>query len=162
MTSVYGNTITLASPDGMEFKVDGRVPMNSNTIRRMLEHKYPHTRISLPSVRSNVLSKVIQYCYMHADGAADDQLKSWDEQFIYALDRDALFDLLLAANYLEIGGLVDLVCRAMAPPTASLVVAAPPPTAPVAPVPPLWRQSKFIMMFFCIFVLLVLIYLLLQ
>ncbi|KAH7663335.1 SKP1 component dimerization domain-containing protein [Dioscorea alata] len=40
-------------------------------------------------------------------------LKSWDEDFI-KVDRMILFELLQAASYLNINGLIDLCCQAVA------------------------------------------------
>ncbi|KAK1644929.1 hypothetical protein QYE76_062734 [Lolium multiflorum] len=108
--------ITLKSSDGEQFEVDEAVVMESQTICHMIEDKCADNGIPLPNVNSKILSKVIEYCNKHAqaakpvaDGAADgasalspaEDLKNWDAEFI-KVDHATLFDLSLAANYLDI------------------------------------------------------------
>ncbi|XP_072993366.1 SKP1-like protein 1A [Typha latifolia] len=70
---------------------------------------------------SATLSKVIEYCRKHASCTdqgeclyiTDDALSRFDEEFI-KVDQDTLFDLMMAANYLNIKSLLDLTCRTVA------------------------------------------------
>lgn len=55
-----------------------------------------------------------------ADGGGDgkpakseDEVKAWDLEFV-KVDQATLFDLILAANYLNIKGLLDLTCQTVA------------------------------------------------
>ncbi|XP_047087157.1 SKP1-like protein 1 [Lolium rigidum] len=120
--------IMLKSSDGEEFKVEEAVVMESQTIRHMIEDKCADNGILLPNVNSKILSKVIEYCNKHAqaakpvaDGAADgasalspaEDLKNWDAEFI-KVDHATLFDLSLAANYLNIEELLHLTCQTIA------------------------------------------------
>ncbi|GFH23189.1 uncharacterized protein HaLaN_20767, partial [Haematococcus lacustris] len=69
------------------------------------------------------LAKVVEYCQYHVaakkKGADDepskseDDVKAWDAQFIN-VDKDLLFNLVLAANYLNIKSLLDLTCQTVA------------------------------------------------
>ena len=38
----------------------------------------------------------------------------WDQTFINQLDQSLLFDLIVASNFLDIRGLLDLTCKAAA------------------------------------------------
>ncbi|BAH95253.1 Os11g0456300 [Oryza sativa Japonica Group] len=126
--------ITLKSSDGEEFEVEEPVAMESQTIRHMIEDDCADNGIPLPNVNSKILSKVIEYCNKHvhaaaaaASKAADDaasaaaavpppsgeDLKNWDADFV-KVDQATLFDLILAANYLNIKGLLDLTCQTVA------------------------------------------------
>jgi S-phase kinase-associated protein 1 len=86
--------------------------------------------IPLPNVPANILTKVIDYCRYHVDrkkqgagggaaaaGAAEqrgeDDARAWDAEFV-KVDQATLFDLILAANYLNIKGLLDLTCQTVA------------------------------------------------
>lgn len=42
-----------------------------------------------------------------------DDISPWDQTFI-TVDKELLFDLILAANYLDIKGLLDLGCKTVA------------------------------------------------
>ncbi|KAM3261485.1 hypothetical protein ACQJBY_052260 [Aegilops geniculata] len=121
--------ITLKSSDGEEFQVEEAVAMESQTIRHMIEDDCADNGIPLPNVDSKILSKVIEYCKKHvqaspkpadassststADAAPAEDLKSFDAEFI-KVDQNTLFDLVLAANYLNIKGLLDLTCQTVA------------------------------------------------
>jgi S-phase kinase-associated protein 1 len=120
--------ITLKSSDEEEFEVEEAVAMESQTIRHMIEDDCADNGIPLPNVNSKILSKVIEYCSKHVQAAkpADDSaaadstppapaedLKDWDAEFV-KVDQATLFDLILAANYLNIKGLLDLTCQTVA------------------------------------------------
>ncbi|KAG8076411.1 hypothetical protein GUJ93_ZPchr0006g45070 [Zizania palustris] len=114
--------ITLKSSDGEEFDVDEAVAMESQTIRHMIEDDCADNGIPLPNVNSKILSKVIEYCNKHVHAASKpsannstsgEDLKNWDADFV-KVDQATLFDLILAANYLNIKGLLDLTCQTVA------------------------------------------------
>lgn len=71
--------------------------------------------IPLPNVDSSTLTKVIEWCTYHADDPEpfvddfEDEFEvnrsvticPWDQQF-YNVEHEILFDIILAANYLDI------------------------------------------------------------
>jgi S-phase kinase-associated protein 1 len=79
--------------------------------------------IPLPNVNGKILAKVIEYCRYHVEAArkgaddkplkSEDDVKAWDAEFV-KVDQATLFDLILAANYLNIKGLLDLTCQTVA------------------------------------------------
>ncbi|XP_042397306.1 SKP1-like protein 1 [Zingiber officinale] len=111
--------IALLSSDGEAFEVDAAVAMVSKTIEHMVEFDCAEDTIPLPNVTSRILVKVIEYCQKHVldDPAksSDDkaELKSWDDNFV-KVDQATLFELMLAANYMDIKGLLDLLCQSVA------------------------------------------------
>ncbi|CAN0871941.1 SKP1-like protein 1B [Linum grandiflorum] len=114
--------ITLKSSDGEAFDVDEAVALESQTIKHMIEDDCADNGIPLPNVTSKILSKVIEYCKKHVEASsksedrpstADDDLKNWDADFV-KVDQAVLFDLILAANYLNIKSLLDLTCQTVA------------------------------------------------
>ncbi|XP_059164805.1 S-phase kinase-associated protein 1-like [Physella acuta] len=75
--------------------------------------------VPLPNVNAAILKKVIQWCIFHRDDPPppeDDENKekrtddvySWDVEFL-KVDQGTLFELILAANYLYIKGLLDVI-----------------------------------------------------
>lgn len=122
-----GKKITLRSSDGESFEVDEAVALESQTIRHMIEDDCADNGIPLPNVSSKILAKVIEYCKKHVESPksdtnstaansnsnADEEIKAWDAEFV-KVDQATLFDLILAANYLNIKGLLDLTCQTVA------------------------------------------------
>ncbi|KAM1047622.1 hypothetical protein ACFX13_027525 [Malus domestica] len=111
--------ITLKSSDGESFEVEEAVALESQTIKHMIEDDCADNGIPLPNVTSKILAKVIEYCKRHVDAAkpdekiSEDDLKAWDQEFV-KVDQATLFDLILAANYLNIKSLLDLTCQTVA------------------------------------------------
>ncbi|GMH17852.1 hypothetical protein Nepgr_019693 [Nepenthes gracilis] len=111
--------VTLKSSDGEIFEVDEVVALESQTIKHMIEDDCADSAIPLPNVTGKILSKVIEYCKKHVESlkseerAADEDIKTWDADFV-KVDQNTLFDLILAANYLNIKNLLDLTCQTVA------------------------------------------------
>ncbi|MFS8016953.1 putative SKP1 component, dimerization, SKP1-like, dimerization domain superfamily [Helianthus anomalus] len=53
------------------------------------------------------------YVMLRKGQTIDDNLKAFDSEFVN-VDQDTLFDLILAANYLNIKSLLDLTCKTVA------------------------------------------------
>ena len=80
--------------------------------------------VPLPNVNAAILKKVIQWAQYHKDdppSPEDDENKErrtdyispWDSDFL-KVDKGTLFELILAANYLNIKGLKDVTCGTVA------------------------------------------------
>ncbi|NXI09879.1 SKP1 protein, partial [Irena cyanogastra] len=128
-------SIKLQSSDGEIFEVDVEIAKQSVTIKTMLEvpgaflwaepprecgNKAPAGAVwgALPT------GVVIQWCTHHKDDPPppeDDENKEkrtddipvWDQEFL-KVDQGTLFELILAANYLDIKGLLDVTCKTVA------------------------------------------------
>ncbi|CAA7019374.1 unnamed protein product [Microthlaspi erraticum] len=111
------NKIVLKSSDGESFEVDEAVALASQTIAHMVEDDCVDNGVPIPNVTSNILAKVIEYCKKHvgaADaGTSEEDLKAWDADFL-KIDLSMLYELILAANDLNIKNLLDLTCQAVA------------------------------------------------
>ncbi|PWA74596.1 SKP1-like protein 1A [Artemisia annua] len=118
-SSSSSKKIVLKSSEGETFEIDEKVALESVTIKNMIEDGCADTAIPLPNVTSNILSKVIEYCKKHVeapkseDKVVEEDLKSFDADFV-KVDQGTLFDLILAANYLNIKSLLDLTCQTVA------------------------------------------------
>ncbi|XP_071691427.1 SKP1-like protein 1B [Rutidosis leptorrhynchoides] len=120
MSSSTTKVIVLKSSDGETFEVEEAIALQSQTIKHMIEDDCANTIIPLPNVTTKILSKVIEYCKRHDeesikndDKEAEVDLKAFDADFVQ-VDQDTLFDLILAANYLNIKSLLDLTCQTVA------------------------------------------------
>lgn len=121
-------SIKLQSSDNEIFVVDYEVAKCSATIKTMVEdlglEEGDEEIVPLPNVNSAILRKVIQWATYHKDDPPisedeenkekrTDDISSWDSDFL-KVDQGTLFDLILAANYLDIKGLLDVTCKTVA------------------------------------------------
>ncbi|XP_047336648.1 SKP1-like protein 1B [Impatiens glandulifera] len=111
--------IVLNSSDDQTFEMDEIVAHQSQTLRHMIEDSCADTVIPVPNITGKIMAKVIEYCNRHAEKLKseektfEEELKKFDEDFVQ-VDQGILFDLIMAANYLEIKTLLDLTCQAVA------------------------------------------------
>ncbi|CAG8703548.1 70_t:CDS:2, partial [Acaulospora morrowiae] len=125
-TSVSGNAgeekkVTLKSCDDVEFKVDIPVASRSILLKNMIED-VGETDQSIPL--PNVNEKVLEWCTHHVNDPQptnddDDsrrrntEIDDWDQRFLN-VEQDMLFEIILAANYLDIKPLLDIGCKTVA------------------------------------------------
>ena len=80
--------------------------------------------VPLPNVNAGILRKVIAWAQHHKDDPPlpedeenkekrTDDIDPWDQEFL-KVDQGTLFELILAANYLDIKGLLDVTCKTVA------------------------------------------------
>ena len=114
--------IKLQSSDGEVFSVDVEIAKQSVTIKTMLEDlgmEEGDEVVPLPNVNAAILKKVIQWSTYHKDdppqpeAESTNDIISWDSDFL-KVDQGTIFELTLAANYLDIKGLLDVTCKTVA------------------------------------------------
>ncbi|KAK9808732.1 hypothetical protein WJX72_002711 [[Myrmecia] bisecta] len=115
--------VKLRSSDEQMFEVEQEVAFESLTVKNMIEDTGSDVPCPLPNVSSKILAKVIEYCKYHVDAAkktdgdkptkSEEEIKQWDAEFV-KVDQGTLFELILAANYLNIKSLLDLTCQTVA------------------------------------------------
>ncbi|EIM90003.1 ubiquitin-protein ligase [Stereum hirsutum FP-91666 SS1] len=120
--------VLLVTSDNEQFTVDKDVAERSVLIKNMLEDVGETDQpIPLPNVSSAVMKKVLDYCEHHrgeplptAETDSQDETRKrttdigeWDQKFI-AVDQEMLFEIILAANYLDIKALLDVGCKTVA------------------------------------------------
>ncbi|KAI6234568.1 Skp1-related protein [Aphelenchoides fujianensis] len=112
--------IVLQSNDNEEFEVDRDVIRLSTTLNTMFQDlgmddpeqasETLSDPIPLANVNGAILRKVIQWCIKER---RTDDIGSWDVEFL-KVDQGTLFELILAANYLDVRGLLDVACKTVA------------------------------------------------
>jgi S-phase kinase-associated protein 1 len=122
------STLKLLSSDNAEVTVDKDVAERSVLIKNMIEDiggEEIGAAIPIPNVNEAVLRKVIEWCEHHkndpppaTDEDSDSRKKStdieeWDQKFMQ-VDQEMLFEIILAANYLDIKPLLDVGCKTVA------------------------------------------------
>ena len=106
--------VKLKSKQEEVFEVEAKAAFRSITIKNMIDDTGFQIHVPVPMVDSPTLAKVIEYLKYHQraeDEGLDDQL--WDVNYV-KVDDETLFNLILAANYLDIKPLLDLTCKAVA------------------------------------------------
>ena len=110
--------VVLVSSDNMEFKVDEDVANKFVTVKNLMEDIGSDGAIPLTEVESKILEKVIVYTKYHLENPFtqnedEKYMTSWDEQFCN-VDRDTIFALVLAANYLDYKELLETTTQKIA------------------------------------------------
>ena len=130
----YKGKVNLVSQEGDKFEVKKGAAAMSELVKTMLidgddedeDEDENEQDIPLPNVKSAVLAKVIEFCNYHVTNGPmkeiEKPLKSanmaevvgeWDANFV-GIDQEMLFELILAANYMDIKSLLDLSCAKVA------------------------------------------------
>ena len=124
----------MVSQEGDKFDIAKKVAVMSELVKTMInnddddedEDEEQEQEIPLVNVKSKVLGKVIEFCRYHTEHGPmkeiEKPLKSpnmgevvdeWDAAFV-TIDQEMLFELILAANYMDIKSLLDLTCAKVA------------------------------------------------
>ena len=116
--------VTLTSSDGKSFIMDAEVAKMSGTLKNMLEDISDLTTpIPIPNVSGATMEKVVKYCEYHHTSPTDSSdermtidrpMCDFDKEFLSHITHSELFDLILAANYLDIKPLLDVTCKTVA------------------------------------------------
>ncbi|KYR02280.1 cytosolic glycoprotein FP21 [Tieghemostelium lacteum] len=118
-------TVKLESSDEKTYEVEKEIACMSVTIKNMLEDiGETDAAIPLPNVTSSILEKVLEYCKHHHEHPSPQQDEKKDEKRLddippydrdfCKVDQPTLFELILAANYLDIKPLLDVTCKTVA------------------------------------------------
>jgi len=127
-SSATPGTITLTSSDGIDITIERQVAQRSVLIKNLLDDlpaESTNEPIPIPNVNEAVLKKVMEWCEHHKadppaanDDDSDSRKKStdieeWDSKYMQ-VDQEMLFEIILAANYLDIKALLDVGCKTVA------------------------------------------------
>jgi S-phase kinase-associated protein 1 len=133
MASASENTemkkIKITTSDHVNLSVDRDIAERSILIKNLMDDLGTDPDdmepIPVPNVNEAVMKKVLEWCEHHRkdppasqDDDADSRKKStdideWDQKFMQ-VDQEMLFEIILAANYLDIKALLDVGCKTVA------------------------------------------------
>lgn len=121
--------IVLISSDKQRFTVTKKVAEHSILIKKLIQdladedEDDEQMEIPIPNVRATVLQNVIKWAEYHKDDyyptdLSDDisgskPVDEWDKEFLQ-VDQEMLYEIILAANYLNIRPLLDGGCKVVA------------------------------------------------
>lgn len=103
-------TVRLLSSDMHVFEVPEDEAAFSQTVKNLVEDVGTDDTVALPNVDGATLGLVLAFCKQHAAGQATDE---WTRDFL-SVDQKTLFDVIIAANYMNVKPLLDAGCRAVA------------------------------------------------
>lgn len=112
-------TLKLKSKDGEVFEVEKPVAMQINFVKGMLEDvdEIDGMEIPMGEVEASILAKVVEFCKFHylqeLNQTSADDIDRWEKSFVQ-VDKSTLFQLILAANFLDVQSLLDLTCKTVA------------------------------------------------
>lgn len=117
--------IKVQTCDGKVFDVLKARAETSTTLKNLIADAPAGGDVPLPEVNGDIFQRVIAWVEMHKDdpvtvvppaenGPAVPALTEADKEFFAAIDQQSLFQLILAANYLDIRKLLDMCCRTVA------------------------------------------------
>lgn len=118
------NNVKLLSNDNIEFKIEKEVAEKSMLIKNMLEDvDDSDLPIPLPNVDSKTLDKIIEWCKNYKDEFKEYEkdhenyrnadIDEWNKKYM-EVDQETLFNIILAANYLDIKALLNIGCKTVA------------------------------------------------
>ena len=119
------SVVKLVTSEGEKMEVPIDVAARSVLIKGMIDDAGVEEDIPLPNVKKNILTKVVEFCtYLneHPPPEIEKPLRSNNLNDVttayYAdfvnLEQEVLFELILAANYLDIKPLLELSCAKVA------------------------------------------------
>ncbi|CAI2355639.1 unnamed protein product [Caenorhabditis sp. 36 PRJEB53466] len=116
----------LRSSDKEIYEMTQEGMMQSKTLAAALENLRMKDLLAAPFPVNNVpgscLRKIVEWCEHHKDDGSYKMRRNgrhmiippWDENFLQRLNNQELFDIICAANYLDIPKLMDFSCKTVA------------------------------------------------
>lgn len=109
--------VTLISSDNHTITVEPEAAKMSVTLKNLLEDlPEEDSPIKVPNVTGDILALVMQYCDYHKDDPPGRpvEIEGFDAEFIRDMSKDTLINLIKAADFLQIDGLVNIICPTLA------------------------------------------------
>ena len=118
--------LTLTSSDNQKIQIDSKSAERSHLLKGLIADYNQKDDIPLPDIKYDILKKVVEYLAHYKEKEPQQIPKplpsqdlkevtdEWDVNFINGMDLDSVFDLINAANYMDIAPLLDLACAKIA------------------------------------------------
>jgi S-phase kinase-associated protein 1 len=117
--------VKLTTMDGETLEVEKEIACKSVLVRGIVDDSGVDEEIPLPAIKRNILEKIIEYCqYIHKNTPPEiekplrsnqlsDVVSEWYANFVN-IEQEVLFELILAANFMDIKSLLELACAKVA------------------------------------------------
>ena len=106
------SSVKLKSSDGKIFTVAAAIVKQMVTIQTMIDHEDEDSDevTPIPTVNSQVLEKIIQWTEYHKIDHEMAEKIAWNTQY-FNIDLSEIFEIIIAADYLEVKTLLNESCR---------------------------------------------------
>lgn len=120
--------VLLVSQEGAQFTVRFDIATMSELVKTMFDTEQPEDEVQempLPNVKTSILSKVIEFL-THYKGESmteiekplkssnmNEVVQEWYADFVN-VEQETLFELILAANFMDVKPLLELTCATVA------------------------------------------------
>ena len=113
--------VKIESNDNYTVSLPRKVAVCSSLIKNMLEdlsEAEETTTIPILTISREILEKAFEYCEHHLEDlnteiTTESEFSEWDKRF-FGIEQSKLFELILAANFLDIKSLLDAGCKVVA------------------------------------------------
>jgi S-phase kinase-associated protein 1 len=117
--------ITLVSSDGEKMQISAKAAQRSQLVKGIIEDYPDDAEVPLNNVKSSILKKIKEYLEHYQDSDPkeierplasqnyQDCVEAWDFEFIN-IELDTIFEIILAANYMDIKPLLELASSKIA------------------------------------------------
>ena len=118
------DTVTVIPEEGEEMQIPEKVAKMSTLITSMIDDA-PDEPVPLPNVKKDILLKAVEFCEHHLEDPLPeiekplktnklaDVVPDFYGKFV-EIDVEVLYQLILAANYLDVKDLLELCCAQVA------------------------------------------------
>ena len=119
--------LVLVSSDSQKIEIDSESAQKSHLLKGLMtDFNSSQEPIPIPDIKADILNKVVEYLtYYKGKNPKDipkpmpsanlsEIIDEWDVKFINGIELDSVFDLINAANYMDIPSLLDLSCAKIA------------------------------------------------
>ena len=105
--------IKLQSSDGVIFTVDVATVKQMVTIQTMIDHEDEDSDevTPVPTLKAQVLEKIIQWTEYHKIDHEKTENIAWYIHYFNTIDLNEMFQIIIAADYLEVKTLLNESCR---------------------------------------------------
>lgn len=118
--------LELTSSDKQKFELNAKAGEKSGLLKNLIADYEENKDIPLPDIKAEILKKIVEYLNHYKDIEPKEIPKplptpnlgefvdEWDITFINGIELEKVFDLINAANYMDIKPLLDLSCAKIA------------------------------------------------
>jgi S-phase kinase-associated protein 1 len=113
------------SMENEKIEVPRKIALMSQLAKTVIEGDTDEKEIPFPTVKTETLKRVIEYMTHYADSPPKeiekplktpnlaDAVTPWDNEFVN-VDKNTLYDLITASNYMDVKPLLELACAKVA------------------------------------------------